>query len=66
MFLSDLAEIIQMILAKYGDMPIAEEDYELGTLNDIVSLRIEDIDGLDVLVLSNKPIEEKNIKSYKN
>ena len=68
MYLEELIKILEIIKAKYGDIPsyLLNKEYDL--FAEINRAYVEDVEGEEVLILSDeapKEIKENN-KDYKN
>ena len=68
MYLEELIKILEIIKAKYGDMPsyLLNKQYDLFT--EINRIYVEDVEGKEVLILSDEAPKEikENHKDYKN
>ena len=68
MYLDELIKILEIIKAKHGDMPsyLLNKEYDLFT--EINRVYIEDVEGEEVLILSDETCKEikENNKDYKN
>ena len=68
MYLEDLIKILELIKAKHGDIPsyLLNKEYDLFT--EINRVYIEDVEGEEVLILSDETCKEvkENHKDYKN
>ena len=68
MYLEDLIKILEIIKAKYGDMPtyLLNKDYDI--FAEINRIYVEDVEGEDVLILSDETCKEikEDYKDYKN
>ena len=68
MYLEELIKILEIIKAKYGDMPsyLLNKQYDLFT--EINRIYVEDVEGEEVLILSDEAPKEikENHKDYKN
>ena len=67
MYLEDLIKILEIIKKKHGDMPsyLLNKDYDI--FAEINRIYVEDVEGEDVLILSDevpKEVKEKH-KDYK-
>lgn len=66
MLLSELLELLEKSIDIYGDLNVLLEDYEIGNLMDLHSVKIIEYEGNKFVMLSDK-IEEKSIEvSYLN
>lgn len=65
MYLEDLIKILEVIKAKYGDMPsyLLNKEYDL--FAEINRVYVEKVEGVDVLILSDEK-HKKIKKDYKN
>ena len=68
MYLEDLIKILEIIKAKYGDMPSYLLNKQYDIFAEINRAYVEDVEGEDVLILSDEaPKEVKEYhKDYKN
>ena len=68
MYLEDLIKILEIIKAKYGDMPSYLLNKQYDIFAEINRAYVEDVEGEDVLILSDEaPKEAKEAhKDYKN
>ena len=68
MYLEDLIKILELIKTKHGDIPsyLLNKEYDLFT--EINRVYIEDVEGEEVLILSDETCKEikENNKDYKN
>ena len=68
MYLEDLIKILEVIKAKYGDMPsyLLNKEYDL--FAEINRIYVENVEGEDVLILSDEIPKEikEDYKDYKN
>ena len=68
MYLEDLIKILELIKAKYGDMPsyLLNKQYDLFT--EINRVYVEDVEDEKVLILSDETPKEakEDYKDYKN
>ena len=68
MYLEELIKILEIIKAKYGDMPsyLLNKQYDL--FAEINRIYIENVEGEDVLILSDETCKEvkEDHKDYKN
>ena len=68
MYLEDLIKILELIKAKYDDMPayILNKQYDI--FAEINRIYIEDVEGEEVLILSDETPKEvkEDYKDYKN
>ena len=68
MYLDDLIKILEIIKAKYGDMPSYLLNKQYDIFAEINRAYVEDVEGEDVLILSDESPKEvkENHKDYKN
>ena len=68
MYLDDLIKILELIKAKYGDIPSYLLNKQFDLFTEINRVYVEDVEGEEVLILSDEiPKEVKeNYKDYKN
>ena len=68
MYLEDLIKILELIKAKHGDMPIYLLNKEFDLFAGINRVYTEDVEGEDVLILSDEVPKEvkEDYKDYKN
>ena len=68
MYLNDLIKILELIKAKYGDIPSYLLNKQFDLFTEINRVYVEDVEGEEVLILSDEiPKEVKeNHKDYKN
>lgn len=68
MYLDDLIKILEIIKVKYGDIPLYLLNEEYDIFAEINRVYTENVEGEDVLILSDEvPKETKeNHKDYKN
>ena len=68
MYLNDLIKILELIKAKYGDIPsyLLNKEYDL--FAEINRAYVEDVEGEEVLILSDETCKEvkEDHKDYKN
>ena len=68
MYLDDLIKILEIIKAKYGDIPsyLLNKEYDL--FAEINRAYVEDVEGEEVLILSDETCKEvkEDHKDYKN
>ena len=68
MYLDELIKILEIIKAKYGDMPsyLLNKEYDL--FAEINRVYVEKVEGVDVLILSDETCKEikDNHKDYQN
>ena len=68
MYLEELIKILEIIKAKYGDMPsyLLNKQYDL--FAEINGVQTENVEGEDVLILSDEAPKEgkEDYKDYKN
>ena len=68
MYLGDLIKILELIKAKYGDIPSYLLNKQFDLFTEINRVYVEDVEGEEVLILSDeipKEIKEDH-KDYKN
>ena len=68
MYLNDLIKILELIKAKYGDIPSYLLNKQFDLFTEINRVYVEDVEGEEVLILSDeipKEIKEDH-KDYKN
>ena len=68
MYLEELIKILEIIKAKYGDMPSYLLNKQYDIFAEINRAYVEDVEGEDVLILSDETPKEvkENHKDYKN
>ena len=68
MYLNDLIKILEIIKAKYGDMPSYLLNKQYDIFAEINRAYVEDVEGEDVLILSDEAQKEvkEDHKDYKN
>ena len=68
MYLEELIKILEIIKAKYGDMPSYLLNKQYDIFAEINRAYVEDVEGEDVLILSDEVPKEvkENHKDYKN
>ena len=68
MYLEDLIKILEIIKAKYGDMPSYLLNKQYDIFAEINRIYVEDVEGEEVLILSDEAPKEikENHKDYKN
>ena len=68
MYLNDLIKILELIKAKYGDMPSYLLNKQYDIFAEIKRIYVEDVEGEEVLILSDETCKEvkENHKDYKN
>ena len=68
MYLEELIKILEIIKAKYGDMPSYLLNKQYDIFAEINRAYVEDVEGEDVLILSDKAQKEvkEDYKDYKN
>ena len=68
MYLDDLIKILELIKAKYGDIPsyLLNKEYDL--FAEINRAYVEDVEGEEVIILSDETCKEvkEDYKDYKN
>ena len=68
MYLDELIKILEIIKAKHGDMPTYILNKEFDLFAEINRIYVEDVEGEEVLILSDEIPKEvkKNHKDYEN
>ena len=68
MYLEDLIKILEVIKVKYGDIPLYLLNKEYDIFAEINRVYIEDVEGEEVLILSDETPKEvkEDYKDYKN
>ena len=68
MYLEDLIKILELIKAKYGDMPSYLLNKQYDIFAEINRIYVEDVEGEEVLILSDETPKEvkEDYKDYKN
>ena len=68
MYLEDLIKILELIKAKHGDMPSYLLNKQYDIFAEINRVYVEDVEGEDVLILSDEAQKEvkEDYKDYKN
>ena len=68
MYLEELIKILEIIKAKYGDMPSYLLNKQYDIFAEINRAYVEDVEGEDVLILSDEAQKEvkEDHKDYKN
>ena len=68
MYLDDLIKILEVIKAKYGDIPSYLLNKQYDIFAEINRIYVEDVEGEEVLILSDETCKEvkENHKDYKN
>ena len=68
MYLDEVIKILEIIKAKHGDMPTYILNKEFDLFAEINRIYIEDVEGEDVLILSDEAPKEikEDYKDYKN
>ena len=68
MYLEDLIKILEIIKAKYGDMPSYLLNKQYDIFAEINRVYVEDVEGEEVLILSDEAPREvkEDHKDYKN
>ena len=68
MYLDDLIKILEIIKAKYGDMPSYLLNKQFDLFTEINRIYVEDVEGEEVLILSDEAPKEvkEDHKDYKN
>ena len=68
MYLNDLIKILELIKAKYGDIPSYLLNKQFDLFTEINRVYVEDVEDEKVLILSDEAPKERkeNNKDYKN
>ena len=68
MYLEELIKILEIIKAKYGDMPSYLLNKQYDIFAEINRVYVEDVEGEDVLIFSDETPKEvkEDYKDYKN
>ena len=68
MYLEELIKILEIIKAKYGDMPSYLLNKQYDIFAEINRAYVEDVEGEEVLILSDETCKEvkEDYKDYKN
>ena len=68
MYLEDLIKILELIIAKHNDVPVYILNKQYDLFAEINRVYIEDVEGEDVLILSDETAKElkEDYKDYKN
>ena len=68
MYLEDLIKILELIKVKHDDVPVYILNKQYDLFAEINRVYIEDVEGEDVLILSDEAPKEvkENHKDYKN
>ena len=68
MYLNDLIKILELIKAKYGDIPSYLLNKQFDLFTEINRTYVEKVEGEEVLILSDEVPKEikENHKDYKN
>ena len=68
MYLNDLIKILELIKAKYGDIPSYLLNKQFDLFTEINRVYVEDVEDEKVLILSDETPKEvkENHKDYKN
>lgn len=68
MYLNDLIKLLELIKAKYGDIPSYLLNKQFDLFIEINRVYIEEVEGENVLILSDETCKEvkENNKNYKN
>ena len=68
MYLEELIKILEIIKAKYGDMPSYLLNKQYDIFAEINRIYVEDVEGEEILILSDEAPKEvkENHKDYKN
>ena len=68
MYLEDLIKVLEIIKAKYGDMPSYLLNKQYDIFAEINRIYVEDVEGEEVLILSDETCKEvkENHKDYKS
>ena len=60
MYLEDLLKILEIIKVKYGDIPLYLLNKEFDLFAEINRVYVEDVEGEEVLILSDETCKEVN------
>ena len=68
MYLDELIKILEIIKAKYGDIPLYSLNKQFDLFTEINRVYVEDVEDEKVLILSDETCKEikENNKDYKN
>ena len=68
MYLEDLIKVLEIIKAKYGDIPSYLLNKQYDIFAEINRIYIENVEGEEVLILSDETCKEvkEDYKDYKN
>ena len=68
MYLEDLIKVLEIINAKYGDMPSYLLNKQYDIFAEINRVYVEDVEGEEVLILSDETCKKikENHKDYEN
>ena len=68
MYLEDLIKLLELIKAKYGDIPSYLLNKQFDLFTEINRVYVEDVEGEEVLILSDETLKEvkESYKDYKN
>ena len=68
MYLDELIKILELIKAKYGDIPLYLLNKEYDLFAEINRIYVEKVEGEEVLILSDETAKEvkEDYKDYKN
>lgn len=68
MYLDDLIKLLELIKAKYGDIPSYLLNKQFDLFTEINRVYVEDVEGEEVLILSDEVPKEvkEDYKDYKN
>ena len=68
MYLNDLIKILELIKAKYGDIPSYLLNKQFDLFTEINRVYVENVEGEEVLILSDETCKEvkEDHKDYKN
>ena len=68
MYLEDLIKVLEIIKAKYGDMPSYLLNKQYDIFAEINRIYVENVEGEEVLILSDETCKEvkEDYKDYKN
>ena len=68
MYLDDLIKLLELIKAKYGDIPSYLLNKQFDLFTEINRIYVENVEGEDVLILSDETCKEvkEDHKDYKN
>ena len=68
MYLNDLIKLLELIKAKYGDIPSYLLNKQFDLFTEINRVYVENVEGEEVLILSDETCKEvkEDHKDYKN